>query len=112
MTDLRGRILAKTGRINNVCCLSGYVLDTTSRPRLAFALPINRFRMGTAWKAKQLHDSLCRLMVAYVDATVPTSKPAGRDDAQVDPTAAPVGAPARRAATTRPARPQSPRPGP
>jgi D-alanyl-D-alanine carboxypeptidase/D-alanyl-D-alanine-endopeptidase (penicillin-binding protein 4) len=41
-TPLEGRVLAKTGTINGVRCLSGY-LTTTQHRRLAFVLMANNF---------------------------------------------------------------------
>jgi len=57
----RGRVAAKTGYIKGVSCLSGYVLSAKGKPRLAFAILVNRVRwLGGA---KQLQDDICRLLV-------------------------------------------------
>jgi len=62
----RGQIVAKTGYINNVSCLSGYVLDENDKPVLAFSILVNDIPMGQAWKAKQLQDAICRELVEYL----------------------------------------------
>ena len=68
----RGRIVAKTGYIHGVSCLSGYVLDERRRTRLAFSVLVNRIRGGTAG-AKALQETVCRLLV---DSIEPPAKPA------------------------------------
>jgi len=59
----RGRVRAKTGYISGVCCLSGYVCDADGRPAVAFSMLVNRVPPGKAWQAKQLQDSICRMLV-------------------------------------------------
>ena len=63
----RGRVRAKTGYASGVSCLSGYVLGADGRPSLAFSILVNGIRPGKAWKAKQLQDALCRVMVEARD---------------------------------------------
>ncbi|MFW6132660.1 MAG: D-alanyl-D-alanine carboxypeptidase/D-alanyl-D-alanine-endopeptidase [Planctomycetota bacterium] len=64
----RGRIRAKTGYIRGVSCLSGYVLDRAGAPRMAFSVLVNGIRPGKAWKAKDLQDALCRILIRHTDA--------------------------------------------
>jgi serine-type D-Ala-D-Ala carboxypeptidase/endopeptidase (penicillin-binding protein 4) len=61
--DVAGRILAKTGYISHVSCLSGYVLDTKGKPALAFAVLVNNVRSGKGWVAKKLHDDISRVLL-------------------------------------------------
>jgi len=60
----RGRVVGKTGYIAGVCCLSGYILDKTRRPALAYAIFVNR--APGAWGARQLQDKICKLLVESV----------------------------------------------
>lgn len=57
----KGRVLAKTGYINAVSCLSGYVLDTTGRPVIAYSVLVNGIN-GPA-DAKKLQDTICEKLV-------------------------------------------------
>jgi D-alanyl-D-alanine carboxypeptidase/D-alanyl-D-alanine-endopeptidase (penicillin-binding protein 4) len=59
----RGRIAAKTGYVRGACCLSGYVLDAGGRPLLAVSILVGDVPAGKAWKAKNLQDAVCRLLV-------------------------------------------------
>ena len=59
----RGRAAAKTGYVDGVSCLSGYVLDGESRPAIAFSVLVNNVPLGKASRAKRLQDELCKLMV-------------------------------------------------
>ena len=67
----RGRVLAKTGTIRGVSTLSGYVLDETRRPRIAFSVLVNRIRGGTA-PARRLQEGICRMLIDQIPA--PTSR--------------------------------------
>jgi len=62
----KGRIIAKTGYILKVSCLSGYVLDKTGKPALAFSIMANEMPNKVA-PAKALQDQICQMLVAYVD---------------------------------------------
>jgi D-alanyl-D-alanine carboxypeptidase/D-alanyl-D-alanine-endopeptidase (penicillin-binding protein 4) len=62
-----GRVLAKTGYIYGVCCLSGYVLDARDRPALAFSILVNKVPGGKAYIAKRMQNDLCRAMVDHLD---------------------------------------------
>jgi len=64
----RGRVLAKTGYVAGASALSGYVLDESGRAAVAFAILVNRVPAGKAWLAKQLQDSLCRMLVDRLGA--------------------------------------------
>ncbi len=63
----RRRVLGKTGYISGVSCLGGYVLDSRGRVAMSFAVLVNGLRSGAAWKAKQLQDAICRLLVDELD---------------------------------------------
>jgi len=62
-----GRILAKTGYVNGASCLSGYVLDADYRVTLVFSILVGKVKLGKAWVAKNLQDSICRELVDFVD---------------------------------------------
>jgi len=57
-SDLRGKIIAKTGYLNGVRALSGFV-NTNSGDVLAFSIISN----GLGWKAKAFQNDLLRLLV-------------------------------------------------
>ncbi len=65
-TPFRGRIAAKTGYVRGASCLSGYVLDSTHQPVLAFAVLVNGVRHGKTWQAKQLQDRICQILVQWL----------------------------------------------
>ncbi|MCD6303827.1 MAG: D-alanyl-D-alanine carboxypeptidase/D-alanyl-D-alanine-endopeptidase, partial [Planctomycetes bacterium] len=69
----RGRVLAKTGYIAGVSCLSGYVLDARRRPRAAFAVLVNDIR-GTTAAAKRFQEAVCSLLL---NGLAGTGGPAG-----------------------------------
>ena len=58
----KGRVLAKTGYIAGASCLSGYVLDKSGKPALAFSILTNSFASPT----KSLQDSICQMLVDHV----------------------------------------------
>lgn len=58
----RGQILAKTGSLAGVSCLSGYVKGNSDRPAMAFAILINDIPGGKTYRARHLQDSICRLL--------------------------------------------------
>jgi len=60
----RAKVVAKTGYILGVSCLSGYALDWENRPRYAFCILANNVPGGQAWRTKNMQDELCRMMVA------------------------------------------------
>lgn len=59
----RKRVLGKTGYIAGVSALSGYVLDASGKPAMAFSFLCNKVTGGDGWQAKALQDDLCRLLV-------------------------------------------------
>ena len=61
----RGRVLAKTGYILGVSCLSGYVLDKHGRPAVAFSILAEK--VPSAEPCRKLQDSLCRAWVDWLD---------------------------------------------
>ena len=63
----RGRVLAKTGFIRGVQCLSGYVLDSDNHPVFAYSVLVNRIPAAGDRAAKGLHDAVCRKLVDFVD---------------------------------------------
>jgi len=66
MKDLGGKVFAKTGHINNVSALSGYVVGPGSR-RYAFSVLCNdTYRVkGGPSSAHALQDGLCRLLAGW-----------------------------------------------
>jgi D-alanyl-D-alanine carboxypeptidase/D-alanyl-D-alanine-endopeptidase (penicillin-binding protein 4) len=58
-----GRVRAKTGFINRVSALSGYV-RTASGESLAFAILMNNFQASNS-TMKELQDDICRVLVRY-----------------------------------------------
>jgi D-alanyl-D-alanine carboxypeptidase/D-alanyl-D-alanine-endopeptidase (penicillin-binding protein 4) len=66
MAPCRGRIIGKTGYILRVSCLSGYVLDKTGKPALAFSIMANDMP-GRVAPAKALQDKICAMLVEQVD---------------------------------------------
>jgi D-alanyl-D-alanine carboxypeptidase/D-alanyl-D-alanine-endopeptidase (penicillin-binding protein 4) len=58
-----GRVRAKTGFINRVSALSGYV-RTVSGESLAFSILMNNFQSSNS-TMKELQDDLCRVLVRY-----------------------------------------------
>ncbi|MDB4974575.1 MAG: D-alanyl-D-alanine carboxypeptidase [Myxococcaceae bacterium] len=67
LTDLkRARVVrAKTGTLDDVVALSGYVLGPTGERALAFSFLFNGIS-GKQWLARDLADNMVRAMVAYL----------------------------------------------
>ncbi len=61
--DCIRRVLGKTGYINGVSCLSGYVLDDKSAPVFAFSIMVNNLPGKKIRQAKQLQDDICRILI-------------------------------------------------
>jgi D-alanyl-D-alanine carboxypeptidase/D-alanyl-D-alanine-endopeptidase (penicillin-binding protein 4) len=84
MTDPRrkGRVIGKTGYINGVSSLSGYILAGDGKPALAFSIIVN-YRDSSAMP-KPFQDALCLLLIARVDESqgAGDSTPGGGLDAK------------------------------
>lgn len=57
--DLSGKVIAKTGYISGVICLSGYILDKENAPAYAFSIMIN----GSTKNAKRTIDEICARLI-------------------------------------------------
>lgn len=66
--DVESRVLAKSGTINGVRCLSGYLIDDASGRTLAFSILVNDLPLagGAGVNALRLHERI----VAAIDDTV------------------------------------------
>jgi D-alanyl-D-alanine carboxypeptidase/D-alanyl-D-alanine-endopeptidase (penicillin-binding protein 4) len=64
----RSRVLAKTGYLAGVCCLSGYVVDEAGAPAAAFSILAGDVPAGKAYLAKQLQDRICIAIVDWASA--------------------------------------------
>ncbi len=62
----KGRVIGKTGYILRVSCLSGYVLDKSGKPALAFSIMANDMP-GRVAPAKAFQDAVCAMLIAQVD---------------------------------------------
>jgi D-alanyl-D-alanine carboxypeptidase/D-alanyl-D-alanine-endopeptidase (penicillin-binding protein 4) len=62
LTDLRGRLWAKTGSMTNVAALAGYLTDERSRD-VAFAVMVNASNLPGS-QSRQVIDAVVR-MIAY-----------------------------------------------
>ncbi len=65
--DCPGRVIGKTGSLNGVTTLAGYVLDAQGRPAIAFAFLFNRLRAGSA-PAKEVQDAYVADWIRLLDA--------------------------------------------
>ena len=61
---LARRVFAKTGYIRGVRSLSGYVRSTKGK-LIAFSILMNEVPDGKGWRAKQLQQDICELLVDY-----------------------------------------------
>ncbi len=59
-TPLAHTVRAKSGYINNVYSLSGYLIDEDTGHALAFSIILNDVPMGQGWKAKRLHEQIVK----------------------------------------------------
>jgi len=57
LKHLRGRVVAKTGTLDGVVCLAGYILDEGGRPVIAMAILCNQIRGGN-YRARRIIDAL------------------------------------------------------
>lgn len=65
-TPVAHRVHAKSGFINNVYSLSGYIIDDSSGHALAFSIILNDVPMGQGWKAKDLHEKIVQAADEYL----------------------------------------------
>ncbi|CAL7959901.1 serine-type D-Ala-D-Ala carboxypeptidase/endopeptidase (penicillin-binding protein 4) [Gammaproteobacteria bacterium] len=61
MPNLKGRVYAKTGNMEGVSSLAGYI-RTASQGNVAFAITINSF-LNNHQRYRQLQDNICTLLV-------------------------------------------------
>jgi len=61
----RGRVLAKTGYIAGVSCLSGYVLDESERPAVAMSVLCGQ--AAGPGPSKKLEDTVASILVDWLD---------------------------------------------
>ena len=57
----KGRVLGKTGYIAGVSTLSGYILDGSGKPAIAFSILANK--VPSSWQTKELADQICQMLV-------------------------------------------------
>lgn len=69
MPPLSGRVFAKTGHINGVSALSGYVFATNGRVAV-FSILYNDLK-GGAWQAKRQQDAAVEAIAAWLEAQPP-----------------------------------------
>lgn len=62
----RGRVLGKTGYIAGVSCLSGYILDRSGKPAIAYSILVNK--CADISQARALQENICRALVNQLDA--------------------------------------------
>jgi D-alanyl-D-alanine carboxypeptidase/D-alanyl-D-alanine-endopeptidase (penicillin-binding protein 4) len=67
----RGRVIAKTGYIAGVSCLSGYVLDEKLTVRFVFSVLVNGIRGGTGG-ARTLEETVCQMLIDSISTGGPT----------------------------------------
>jgi D-alanyl-D-alanine carboxypeptidase/D-alanyl-D-alanine-endopeptidase (penicillin-binding protein 4) len=60
----KGRVLAKTGYIGGVSCLSGYACDAAGKPKIAFSVMVNGIQGAAA--AKDLEDTIGEILVDWL----------------------------------------------
>jgi D-alanyl-D-alanine carboxypeptidase/D-alanyl-D-alanine-endopeptidase (penicillin-binding protein 4) len=79
MDDLQGHVFGKTGFVNGVRALSGYV-KTNSDQWMAFSIIFNKLPGGVE-PAEDIQDNVCRVLVDYpkiADAKLRLVRPAGK----------------------------------
>lgn len=65
MRSLKGMVAAKTGHLDGVSSLSGYILDHNGRPRIVFSIIVNNF-IGDVGKADRIQDEIVRALARSV----------------------------------------------
>jgi D-alanyl-D-alanine carboxypeptidase/D-alanyl-D-alanine-endopeptidase (penicillin-binding protein 4) len=71
----KGRVAAKTGYIAGVSTLSGYLTDKQGVGKVAFSVLCNRVGGGLG-QARQLQETLCRILLGDIDRAEATAKAA------------------------------------
>ena len=74
---LKNQIFAKSGYINGVRSLSGYVVNPESGRRVAFSVIVNDVNDGQAAAAKELHEDVVRLCDRWLADRTDTPKQGG-----------------------------------
>jgi D-alanyl-D-alanine carboxypeptidase/D-alanyl-D-alanine-endopeptidase (penicillin-binding protein 4) len=70
-----GRVRAKTGTLEKVATLAGYVAVDSNRV-IAFAILVNEIPTGQKGPARAMADDMVDALVAYLDAGSPSASPA------------------------------------
>jgi D-alanyl-D-alanine carboxypeptidase/D-alanyl-D-alanine-endopeptidase (penicillin-binding protein 4) len=84
LEDEAGRLRGKTGTLDGVHCLAGYV-ESGDGGRYAFAFLANDFR-GGSYRVKKVHDRFARMMFGVTtDAAASGGDQASPDDAGTNP---------------------------
>lgn len=61
MKSLRGLVAAKTGHLNNISALSGYILDKNGKPVVAFSIMVNNF-IKDIGMADKIEDEIVEIL--------------------------------------------------
>lgn len=69
----RGRVRAKTGTLDKVVALAGFVGVDTGRP-LAFAILVNDIPPGQRTASRTMSDDMVDAMIAYLEAGFPSTR--------------------------------------
>ena len=64
--SLDNEVRAKSGFLNHVYTLSGYVIDRKADRAVAFSILLNDVPMGKGWQAKRLHEQIVRAADAWL----------------------------------------------
>ncbi len=59
----KGRVFGKTGYIDGVSALSGYVVNDDGEVRYIFSVIFNGFPKSKLWLMRQVQDKICRVLV-------------------------------------------------
>ena len=73
MNSITGHVIGKTGTINNVSCLSGYLINDENKT-MVFSMLVNNFTCATS-SIKSTQDRLCQLLVSEPIATAAAPSP-------------------------------------
>lgn len=69
LMDIPGRVHAKTGTMQGIRTLAGYI-NAHGRPRYAFAVLFNGYK-GSSTPYKEIQDRICRILAADAEAAAP-----------------------------------------